>query len=204
MGYKPGLWPEQDLVAVKAPVFSMSKLAGVDTYLGPEMKSTGEVMGVDVTFEAALAKALLAADLSLAGREAVLLSIGDRSKPEAVPLVRSLAAAGFRIYATEGTAAMIDALGVPVEMVTKRLDQGYPNVVDVIHEGLVGAVINAPEGLVTETLRDGFHIRRAAAERRVPCFTSIDTAAAAISALASGDSASTAFTIQPLRDYLAT
>jgi carbamoyl-phosphate synthase large subunit len=199
LGYEPGLWPAQNLVAVKAPVFSMSKLIGVDTYLGPEMKSTGEVMGIDKTFEAALAKALIAADMSLSGDRSVLLSIGDRAKAEAVPLVRSLAAAGFRIYATEGTAAMIGALGIPVEMITKRLDQGYPNVVDAIREGIVDAVINLPEGLVTETLRDGFQIRRAAAEKRIPCLTSLDTAMAAVTARMSGEQH---FTIQPLRDYL--
>jgi carbamoyl-phosphate synthase large subunit len=202
LGVEPGLWPSTDLVAVKAPVFSMSKLIGVDTYLGPEMKSTGEVMGVDKTFEAALAKALIAADMSLSGDRSVLLSIGDRHKSEAMPLVKSLAAAGFHILATEGTAAMIRALDIEVEMITKRLDQGYPNVVDAIREGMVDAVINVPEGLVTETLRDGFHIRRAAAEKRIPCFTSLDTATAAVEALAVGESASIAFTIQPLRDYL--
>jgi carbamoyl-phosphate synthase large subunit len=199
LGYEPGLWPAQNLVAVKAPVFSMSKLIGVDTHLGPEMKSTGEVMGVDRTFEGALAKALIAADMSLLGGGSVLLSIGDQAKAEAVPLVRDLVAAGLRIYATEGTASMIGALGIEVEMITKRLDQGYPNVVDAIREGMVDAVINVPEGRVTETLRDGFHIRRAAAEKRIPCLTSIDTAAAAIQALVTGEQQ---FTIQPLREYL--
>ncbi len=199
LGYEPGIWPEQQLVAVKAPVFSMSKLIGVDTHLGPEMKSTGEVMGVDETFEAALEKALIASDMSLAGRNSILLSLDDETKPEAVPLIRTLQAAGYRIYATEGTATMIQALGVPVEMVPKRLDEGYPNVVDVIREGTVDAVINTPEGRVTETLRDGFHIRRAAAEKRIPCLTSIDTAAAAVDALMRGEQE---FKVQPLRDYL--
>jgi carbamoyl-phosphate synthase large subunit len=199
LGYEPGLWPARDLVAVKAPVFSMSKLAGVDTYLGPEMKSTGEVMGIDKTFEAALAKALIAADMSLHGGDSILLSIGDKAKAEAMPLVRSLSKAGFKIYATEGTASMIGALGVPVEMTTKRLDEGYPNVVDVIREGTVHAVINVPEGRFTETLRDGFHIRRAAAEKRIPCLTSIDTAAAAVNALLYSEQE---FTVQPLREYL--
>jgi carbamoyl-phosphate synthase large subunit len=184
---------------VKAPVFSMPKLAGVDTYLGPEMKSTGEVMGIDKTFEAALAKALIAADMSLHGGDSILLSIGDKAKAEAMPLVRSLSRAGFKIYATEGTASMIGALGVPVEMTTKRLDEGYPNVVDVIREGTVHAVINVPEGRFTETLRDGFHIRRAAAEKRIPCLTSIDTAAAAVNALLYSVQE---FTVQPLREYL--
>jgi carbamoyl-phosphate synthase large subunit len=199
LGYRPGLWPRQKLVAVKAPVFSMSKLIGVDTHLGPEMKSTGEVMGIDYTFEAALAKALVAADMSLPAKGSILLSLADRTKPEALPMVRDLANAGYQIYATEGTAAMIRAIGLPVERVPKRIEEGHPNVVDVIHDGLVNAVINTPEGRLTETLRDGFDIRRAAAEKRIPCFTSIDTAAAAVSALVSGDQQ---FTIQPLHEYL--
>ena len=199
LGCKPGLQPKQRLVAVKAPVFSMSKLTGVDTHLGPEMKSTGEVMGVDYTFEAALAKALHAADMALPKRGSILLSLADRTKPEALPIVRSLAQAGYRVYATEGTAAMIRAIGLPVEQVPKRLDEGHPNVVDVILEGVVDVVINTPEGQQTATLRDGFQIRRAAAERRIPCFTSIDTAAAAVSALVGGDRH---FTVQPLREYL--
>jgi len=198
-GYRGGLWPVQPLVAVKAPAFSMSKLIGVDTYLGPEMKSTGEVMGVDHTFPAALAKALLSAELALPMGGAVLLSIADRHKPEAAPIIRQLVEAGFRLYATEGTAAMLDRLGLPVEQVTKRLSEGHPNVVDVIRDRTVDGVINIPEGRVTGTLRDGFHIRRAAAERRIPCFTSLDTARAAAEALLAGV---TTYTVQPLRAYL--
>ena len=199
-GYEGGLWPAQQLVAVKAPVFSMSKLIGVDTYLGPEMKSTGEVMGIDHTFPAALAKALLSAELALPPGGGVLLSIADRQKEEATPIIRELAGAGFHLYATEGTAVMIKKLGLPVEQVTKRLSEGHPNVVDVIRDGTVAGVINIPEGRVTGTLRDGFHIRRAAAERRIPCFTSIDTAKAATDALIAGVQA---YTVQPLADYLA-
>ena len=199
LGYTPGLWPRQNLVAVKAPVFSMSKLIGVDTHLGPEMKSTGEVMGIDRTFEAALAKALTAADMSLPRRGSILLSLADRTKPEALGLIRDLAAAGYRLCATAGTAAMIRAMDLEVEQVPKRIEEGHPNVVDVIQDGLVDAVINTPEGRVTETLRDGFEIRRAAAEKRIPCLTTIDTAAAAISSLVRDDPH---FTVQPLRDYL--
>ena len=198
-GYQGGLWPKQSLVAVKAPAFSMAKLGGVDTYLGPEMKSTGEVMGVDKNFPAALAKALLSAELALPPGGAVLLSIADKHKQEATPIIRRLAQAGFRLYATEGTAAMIDALGLPVEQVTKRLSEGHPNVVDVIHDGTVDGVINIPEGRVTGTLRDGFYIRRAAVEQRIPCFTSLDTARAATDALLAGVQT---YTVQPLRAYL--
>ena len=94
---------------------------------------------------------------------------------------------------------MIDALGLPVEQVTKRLSEGHPNVVDVIHDGTVAGVINIPEGRVTGTLRDGFYIRRAAVEQRIPCFTSLDTARAATDALLAGVQT---YTVQPLRAYL--
>ncbi|HWO72962.1 MAG TPA: carbamoyl-phosphate synthase large subunit, partial [Dehalococcoidia bacterium] len=196
-GYAGGLWPRQPLVAIKAPVFSMAKLIGVDTYLGPEMKSTGEVMGIDRTFEAALAKAVLAADLALPPNGAALLSLADRTKPDAIPVIRRLHAAGYKLYATEGTAAMITALGLPVEQVTKRLDQGHPNVLDVIYGGLVHCVVNTPEGGRT-TLQDGFQIRRAATERRIPCFTSTDTARAATEALLDRGRS---FNVLPIGEY---
>jgi carbamoyl-phosphate synthase large subunit len=198
-GYSGGLQPQQELVAVKAPAFSMSKLGGVDTYLGPEMKSTGEAMGVDKTFSAALAKALVSAELALPPEGAVLLSIANAHKEEAAPIISKLAKAGIRLYATEGTARMIEGLGLPVEQITKRLAEGHPNVVDVIMDGTISGVINVPEGRMTGTLRDGFHFRRAAAERRIPCFTSLDTANAAVDALLAGDQA---YTIQPLSEYL--
>jgi carbamoyl-phosphate synthase large subunit len=197
-GYPSGLWPERDLVAIKAPVFSMSKLVGVDTYLGPEMKSTGEVMGIDRTFEAALAKALLSSDIALEPNAAVLLSLSDQTKAEALPLVRSLIVAGYTLYATEGTSQMLGALGIAVNTVTKVLTGGHPNVVDVITDGTVKCVINTSENRFTGSLRDGFHIRRAAAEKRIPCFTSIDTARAAIEALAAGSD----YSIQTLREYV--
>ena len=182
LGYEGGLWPRQNLVGIKAPVFSMAKLIGVDWYLGPEMKSTGEVMGLDRDFPSALAKALLAADISLVKGTGVLLSIADQNKAESLALIRELLHAGCPLYATEGTAAMIGALGLPVTTVTKRLDEGHPNVVDVINDGTVGAVINTLSG-DTSVLRDGFYIRRAAVERRIPCFTSLDTARAAVESL---------------------
>ena len=181
-GYEGGLWPAQDLVGVKAPVFSMAKLVGVDWHLGPEMKSTGEVMGIDRNFPSALTKALLAANLNLKHGIGVLLSIADQHKAEAVPLVQGLNRAGCQLYATEGTASMIAAMGVPVTMTTKKLGEGHPNVVDVINDGSVGAVVNTVSG-VNEVLRDGFNIRRAAVERQIPCFTSLDTARAAVESL---------------------
>ncbi|MFW6150628.1 MAG: carbamoyl-phosphate synthase large subunit [Chloroflexota bacterium] len=197
-GYDGGLWKKQKLVGVKAPVFSMSKLIGVDNYLGPEMKSTGEVMGIDYTYEAALVKALVAAGLVLPQNSSVLLSIADRDKAEAALLVESLHRLNIGLYATEGTAAMIEDLGLPVKMVTKKLSEGHPNVVDVIRDDLVGGVVNTITG-GRSALRDGFYIRRAAAEARVPCFTSLDTLRVALEALAYSDKM---FNVQPLGEYL--
>ena len=197
-GYRGGLWSRQDLVGVKAPVFSMSKLTGVDTYLGPEMKSTGEVMGIDRDFRSAVSKALIAAGLALPPRGSALLSIADRDKVEAASMVRDLARAGYRLYATEGTAAVITALGIPVVAITKRLNEGHPNVVDVIADGTVDAVVNTVTG-DREVLQDGFAIRRAAVDRRIPCFTSLDTARAAAESLANE---SGGYNVKPMSHYL--
>jgi carbamoyl-phosphate synthase large subunit len=185
MGYQGGLWKRQNLVGVKAPVFSMSKLVGVDTYLGPEMKSTGEVMGIDVDFQGAVAKALLAGGLSFRAGSSVLLSIADKDKVDSLHLVRALAESNCKLYATEGTAAMVKALGIPVNLITKRLGEGHPNVVDIILDGTVDAVVNTVTG-ERSTMQDGFEIRRAAVERRIPCFTSLDTARASVESLLNG------------------
>jgi carbamoyl-phosphate synthase large subunit len=188
----------------------MSKLIGVDTYLGPEMKSTGEVMGIDTNFPAALTKALMSADLALKpGTRAdgsptgVLLSIADRHKTQMLPVIHGLHDAGFTLYATEGTAALIEALGLPAISVEKGLSGGHPNVVDVIEDGSVACVINTPEGRYTGTLRDGFYIRRAATEKRIPCFTSIDTARAAVSALTAtlSHNGAVPYHVRPINEY---
>jgi carbamoyl-phosphate synthase large subunit len=195
LGFGTGLWPVQPLVAAKAPVFSMSKLTQVDTYLGPEMKSTGEVMGLGDTAPEALGKALLAAGSGLPGRgAAVLLSIAERDKDEAMPLIRRLCEMGYDLVATEGTAARIRLdLGLHVDEVTKKLNEGHPNVIDVIVSGRVSAVVNTVTG-DRRPLRDGFLIRRTATERRVPCFTSLDTLRAAIAG-------STAHTVRTVDEY---
>ena len=197
-GYQGGLWPVRNLVGVKAPVFSMAKLVGVDWHLGPEMKSTGEVMGVDRDFPRALTKALLAANMNLKPGTGVLLSIADQHKAEAVSLVRDLNKAGCLLYATEGTAAMISAMGLPVNMTTKKLSEGHPNVVDVIEEGSVSAVVNTISG-APEVMRDGFYIRRAAVEKNIPCFTSLDTARAAAESLSMEPAA---YSIATIGEYL--
>jgi carbamoyl-phosphate synthase large subunit len=199
-GYKGGLFKRQKLVGVKAPVFSMSKLAGVDTYLGPEMKSTGEVMGIDYEFRPAFAKALMAAGMTLPADGAILLSISDRDKSEAVQMIRDLATANYTFYATGGTADLIEGLDLDVEVnrVSRRL-AAHPNVLDVILDGTVDAVVNTVTG-DREVLQDGFHIRRAAVDVRIPCFTSLDTARAAVESMAGNG---VEYNIKPMSEYLA-
>ena len=175
-----------------------SKLPGVDTYLGPEMKSTGEVMGIDYDFGGALAKALLASGLAIPPDGSVLLSVADRDKSQALPVIRKLSQAGYRLYATEGTSDLIKTAGLEVTMISKKISEGHPNVIDIIQGRAVDAVVNTTTaGRVP--MRDGFEIRRAAAEQRIPCFTSIDTARVAVEALLS---VGQLISVQPLPEYL--
>jgi len=202
-GYTAGLAEEQNLIAVKAPVFSMSKLAGVDTFLGPEMKSTGEVMGIDQTFEGAITKALLGSGLNVPEGGAVLLSIADPDKSDSAGLVRILEQGGHKIYATNGTANMIRLMGVDVTEVEKRLQGGKGRtVVDIIEDGTVSAVVNTVTG-DRSTLQDGFHIRRAAVMQHIPCFTSIDTARCAIESegATADDMESQGYSVKTLAEY---
>ena len=197
-GLDVGLVPNRNLVAVKAPVFSMSKLTGVDTYLGPEMKSTGEVMGIDLDFERAIVKALIGSGLNLKAKGSILLSLADRDKQESFPLIKRLIEGGNKLYATSGTARMISSFGFDVIEVEKRLSGIKPTVVDIIEDGVVSAVINTVTG-DRRTLQDGFHIRRAAAEQRIPCFTSLDTARCATEALQDENSN---YSVLSLAEYL--
>ena len=176
-----GLMPRKDLVAVKAPVFSMSKLTSVDTFLGPEMKSTGEVMGIDRSYVPAVTKALIASSHSINHGDNVLLSIADSAKPDAERLIRTLGENGHEIYATSGTAKFVRSLGYEVTEIERLLSDNDANVVTVINDGTVQAVVNVPTG-GRDAEQDGFYIRRAAVERRIPCFTSIDTARCAVEA----------------------
>lgn len=201
-GYEAGLWPTRNLVAVKAPVFSMAKLIGVDTYLGPEMKSTGEVMGIDYTYEAALTKALMAARAVLPSNGNLLVSIADRDKSEAGPLLERLGRHGYGFYATEGTARFIQSLGLRVLGVALKLREGHPNVVDLIEVGTVHGVINTVTGVRTPTqdgYADGFDIRRAATERGITCYTSLDTLRAAVDSI---DGHPLEISVVPLTDYV--
>ena len=196
-GYRGGLWPRQPLVAVKAPIFSMAKLRGVEVHLGPEMKSTGEAMGIDREFAPAFYKALLAAGMALPPKGAVLISISDDDKVDSLPMIEKLAEMGYRIYATEGTSRMMLKAGIPVQFVPKKIGAGSPDILDIILDGTVNAVINTP-GPAQQEVLDGFQIRRAAVERGIPCVTSIDTARAIVEATAKS---SGAYSVQPLPEY---
>jgi carbamoyl-phosphate synthase large subunit len=161
------------------------------------MKSTGEVMGIDYTFDAALAKAIMAAGLALPPESGILFSIADRDKAEALPIIRQLAAAGNKLYATEGTASMIQTAGLPVKITSKKLNEGHPNIIDLINDGTISGVVNTTTGGHVP-FRDGFYIRRAAVEKRIPCFTSLDTIRAAAATISRGVQS---YTVQPLPDY---
>lgn len=196
-GFCGGLWPRQPLVAVKAPVFSMAKLQGVDVHLGPEMKSTGEVMGIDRSFQPAFFKALVAAGLSLPPHGNVLITLADEDKADSIEMIRQLVRMGHRLLATEGTAALIERQGMPVQLVTKRIGRGHPDMLDVILDGTVNCVINTP-GPADKEILDGLEIRRAAVERGIPCITSIDTARTVVAATAN---ANELYSIQPYPNY---
>jgi carbamoyl-phosphate synthase large subunit len=167
-------------VSVKEAVFPFIKFPGVDTVLGPEMKSTGEVMGIDAAFGGAFAKAQIAAGTLLPVRGAAFLSVPEAERDRLVPVARRLAEMGFALLATRGTAAGLRECGLRVETVNK-VQEGSPHVVDVLRRGDVALVVNTPAG--AESFRDSFPIRRTALERRVPYFTSLAAAAAAAEAI---------------------
>ena len=166
----------RDFYAVKSPVFPFNKFRGVDTILGPEMRSTGEVMGISSTFGLAFAKAQLAAGQRLPLSGVVFISVNDHDKRHIATFVKDLAAVGLKIFATRGTASALTRAGVEVEGVFK-VNEGRPNVVDLIKTGKVQLVINTPLG--RESFYDEKSIRRAAVRYNVPCITTLSAASAA-------------------------
>ncbi|HYE76925.1 MAG TPA: carbamoyl-phosphate synthase large subunit, partial [bacterium] len=180
-GLPTGLLPARPLVAVKAPVFSFEKIGQLDISLGPEMKSTGEVMGLAPTYAQALRKAFLGAGTSLVPGGGVLITVADRDKPEAVAIARRFAALGYRLYATGGTAKYLSERGLTVEAVPK-ISEGHKNPVDLIREGAVSFLINTP-GPDKRVEEEARLIRRASVVRRIPGITSLDTAEALLTAL---------------------
>ncbi len=196
---KTGLVPPQDHIAIKVPVFSFSKLRKVDVNLGPEMKSTGEVLGIDKNYETALYKAFIAADIDIPREGKILATIADKDKEEAVPYIKAFSELGFKIVATQGTAEILQEAGVPVESVNK-LSEGSPHVIDMIKEDKVDLVVNTlTKG--KEPARDGFKIRRNTVEMGIPCLTSLDTTEAILKVLQKIDSGE-AMTVHALQDYV--
>jgi carbamoyl-phosphate synthase large subunit len=175
-GYQSGLIPETNSVYVKVPVFSFAKLRRVDISLGPEMKSTGEVMGKDYTLEKALYKGLVASGMKIQNFGTVLLTVADKDKNEALQLAKRFSTIGYRLMATSGTADYLKNAGIPVSVVSKIGTEG-PDLLDVIRNGEAQFVVNTfSKGKQPE--RDGFRIRRESVENGVPCLTSLDTAEA--------------------------
>jgi carbamoyl-phosphate synthase large subunit len=183
LGYETGYHPESPGVYVKVPVFSFAKLRRVDITLGPEMKSTGEVMGKDVTLEKALYKGLVASGISIPTYGSVLLTVADKDKEEALSIAKRFHQIGYNILATEGTAAFIQQEKIPVTIVNK-IGAEKPNLIDVIRNGEAQFVINTlTKG--KQPARDGFRIRRESVENGVACLTSLDTAYAILRVLES-------------------
>jgi len=183
MEYGTGLIPRAPFVVVKIPVFSFAKMRGVETILGPEMKSTGEVLGIDETFAGALRKGFICAGVRLPGGGAkILVSIADEEKQESIPILRRYVALGHTLIATPGTHDFLEANGIRCDAVNKISD-GSPHVLDLIASRGVDLVINDATG--QREISDNYKIRRAAVEASIACLTSLDTARALAEALES-------------------
>ena len=181
LGYSTGLLDPVDYTAVKAPVFSFAKITQVDIALGPEMKSTGEVIGIDYHFERALYKAIIASGIQIPDEGAILLTIADKDKQEALEIARGYAELGYPLVATEGTAKMFSDAGLKVESV-RKVSEGSPHILDLIKSGVIRMVISTlTTGKLPEA--DGFKIRRSTVEHAIPCLTSLDTAKAVLDVL---------------------
>lgn len=176
LGYQDGLLPPPPYVAVKGPVFSFAKLGAVDIFLGPEMKSTGEVLGLDSTADGAVYKAIVAAGDRIPETGTILATLADKDKEDGLRLLKQFAAMGYHFMATAGTADLLESAGIEVQRLFK-IGEGHPNVLEALKGGEVDLLLNTPtRGKIPQ--RNGFQMRRAAVEFRVPCLTSLDTAAA--------------------------
>lgn len=181
-GYADGLAPEPKMISVKAPVFSFSKLADVDSYLGPEMKSTGEVMGSDLSFPKALYKAFSGANMQIPDSGNVLLTIEDRDKQAILPIAKRFAQIGYRIFATSGTANFLRDNDLHVTEVSKIHEEKEDNLLSEFKNGKIDLVINTMGHDVAKN-SDGFIIRQNAIQQNIPLITSLDTARALLIAL---------------------
>ena len=185
LGYRPGLQPSADYIAIKMPVFSFEKIRGADISLGPEMKSTGECLGIAGSFNEALYKAFLGAGINLPKYKNMIMTVKDEDKAEAVEIGRRFEAIGYKIYATRSTAKALQAGGVKAIRINK-IEQESPNLLDLILGHEIDLVIDTPSPGV-ERAKDGFLIRRNAIETGVNVLTSMDTAEALITSLENTD-----------------
>ena len=202
MGYKHGLLPPPAFTTVKGPVFSFEKLHQVDISLGPEMKSTGEVLGLDMAFADALYKTLLASGFSFPESGAILASVADKDKEELIPLLVRARNFGFSLYATASTATALKEAGVKDVTTVYKVGEGLPNVLDLIREGKIDLAVNTPTygKKITST---GYQVRRTCVEFKVPCLTSTDTTAAFFDVLVRKSEGSLKPAVVSLQEYLA-
>ena len=181
LGYEPGLQKNAPYVAVKMPVFSFEKLRGAEIALGPEMKSTGECLGIGRTFDEALYKAFLGAGIDLPKHKKIIITVCDEDKKEIIPIAERFAKLGYEIYATRGTAEVLSENGVDAIPVNK-VEQTSPNIMDLILEHQIDLVIDSPSKGAVKS-KDGFVIRRTAIETGVTVLTALDTARALLRSL---------------------
>ncbi len=173
MKYGTGIYKKSEYIAVKMPVFSFEKIKNADTSLGPEMKSTGEVLGISKEFSKALLKSFIARGIKIPTNGNVLITVRDKDKPEMLEIAKKLVGIGFKIYATGGTAQFLKNNGVD-STVVEKIWEGADSILNLIHSGKINFVINTPTR-GKESNRDGFKIRRLSVECKIPCFTSLDT-----------------------------
>ena len=185
LGYEPGLQPEAKHIAIKMPVFSFEKIRGADISLGPEMKSTGECLGIAESFNEALYKAFLGAGINLPKHKNMIITVRDEDKQDIVPIARRFEALGYRIYATRSTAKVLSENGVKAVR-TNKIEQASPNLMDLILGHKINLVIDTPSQGV-EKAKDGFIIRRNAIETGVNVLTALDTAEALVTSLENTD-----------------
>ena len=181
LGYEPGLQKATDYYAIKMPVFSFEKIRGADISLGPEMKSTGECLGISKSFDEALYKAFEGAGIRLPKHKQIIMTLADKDKQDGIDIAQRFEALGYKIYASRGTAKVLKENGVHAIQVNK-IGQEAPTLLDLILEHKIDLVIDTPENGI-ERAKDGFLIRRYAIETGVHCLTSLDTAHALISSL---------------------
>ena len=181
LGYTPGLQKKADNIAIKMPVFSFEKIRGADINLGPEMKSTGECLGIAKSFNEALYKAFQGAGIKLPKYKNMIMTVRDEDQEELIPIARRFASMGYRIFATRGTARALNEAGVKAIRV-RKLEQESPNILDLVLGHKIDLIIDIPQQ-GTERSHDGFIIRRNAIETGVHVLTSLDTAQALITSM---------------------